>query len=140
MEPSKTSSPDVAWTGRALDFLTRKVGRPFTLAIIVLGASGWLVVNACAARAGWAFDPPPFFWLKRLCLLLTVAFLGLAHRAARKEKSRAKRILQERLDCLEQEALRDFLEGGTTVNTAPASDAAARTRRRESPIGRSPLH
>ena len=120
-DPASASSR----TERALDTITQRVGRPVTIVVIVLGIVAWCAFNASFVRAGWAFGPPPFLWLKRGCLLLTLAFLCLAHRTARQRRERAKRLLQSRLEYLEREALRDFLEGGHDVVVARARPNAS---------------
>jgi uncharacterized membrane protein len=52
---------------RAIEGLTRQLGRPRTLYTLVAVAGAWALYNAAASRLGWtAFDRPPFYALQGL--------------------------------------------------------------------------
>jgi uncharacterized membrane protein len=84
---------------RAIESLTRWIGRPVTLYVLVPAVATWAVYNAAAAARGWpTFDRPPFFWLQGAmtlyAALVTTTVLTAQTRQSRESERRAHLELQ----------------------------------------------
>ena len=66
---------------RALERLTRAVGRPASFYVVVAGVTLWTLANGAPGRTLGipALDPPPFYWLQgaMTCLALLTAIVVL---------------------------------------------------------------
>ena len=79
---------------RVLERVSRFVGQPAFLAIILLFVLLWIFANVALRRSGIAeFDPPPFIWLQGIvglsALLTATVVLGKQNRLAKLEEQRA---------------------------------------------------
>jgi uncharacterized membrane protein len=84
---------------RAIERLTRALGRPSTVYVTAATAGAWILVNGTLALAGaWALDPPPFMVLTTvasvLCLFMTMIVLTTQNRQAAHVERRAQLELQ----------------------------------------------
>lgn len=87
---------------RHLEAVSRVIGRPGYLVVVVGFIAVWTGFNYLAARAGGpAFDPPPFAWLEGLltaiALLTTTVILIAQNYQTKLERQRAHLDLQVNL-------------------------------------------
>jgi len=101
---------------RILERISRFVGQPIFLGIILLFVTLWIFTNIALRLFGIAaFDPAPFFWLQGIvglsALLTATVVLGKQNRLARLEEQRAHLELKVNL-LTEQKAAKliDLLE------------------------------
>jgi uncharacterized membrane protein len=101
---------------RYLERISRFVGRPVFLGIILVFVVLWMLVNTAMPRFGRVpFDPAPFFWLQGIiglsALLTATVVLSKQNRLARLEEQRAHLELKVNL-LTEQKAAKliDLLE------------------------------
>jgi uncharacterized membrane protein len=101
---------------RVLENLSRFLGRPVFLGIILLFVALWMLVNAALRTQHMAqFDPPPFFWLQGIvglgALLTATVVLTRQNRLATLSEQRAHLDLKVTL-LTEQKAAKiiDILE------------------------------
>jgi uncharacterized membrane protein len=93
-----TTSP----SQRHLEAVSRIIGRPGYLVLVLTLLAGWIGFNWLGARVGWtAFDPPPFPWLEGLLtavgLLTTTIILISQNYQTKLERQRAHLDLQVNL-------------------------------------------
>jgi uncharacterized membrane protein len=63
---------------RAVNRITAFMARPWFLALVGLGAAGWIVVNLIASMLGLqAIDAPPFPWLQGVTSLFSLVVVML---------------------------------------------------------------
>jgi uncharacterized membrane protein len=79
---------------RVMERISRFVGQPAFLGIILLSVTLWIVANIALREFGRAeFDPAPYFWLQGIialsALLITTVVLGKQNRLAKLEEQRA---------------------------------------------------
>jgi uncharacterized membrane protein len=79
---------------RVMERISRFVGQPAFLGIILLSVTLWIVANIALRELGRAeFDPAPYFWLQGIialsALLITTVVLGKQNRLAKLEEQRA---------------------------------------------------
>ena len=101
---------------RILERISRFVGQPVFLGIILLFVTFWILANIALRQFGVAaFDPAPFFWLQGIvglsALLTATVVLSKQNRLARLEEQRAHLELKVNL-LTEQKAAKliDLLE------------------------------
>jgi uncharacterized membrane protein len=87
---------------RHLEAVSRVIGRPGYLVLLVAVIVAWIGFNSVATRAGWsAFDPPPFAWLEGVLtgvgLLTTTIILIAQNYQTKLERQRAHLDLQVNL-------------------------------------------
>jgi uncharacterized membrane protein len=85
-ELERRALADASRHQRAIERLTRAVGRPRTLYLAACASALWVAFNAGAAAVGIRqLDPPPFAWLSMVAsvasLLTTLMILVTANRA-----------------------------------------------------------
>jgi uncharacterized membrane protein len=84
---------------RAIERVTRLLGRPFTIYVIAATAVAWIALNL--ALGPRALDPAPFFWLQGVvglaALVMTVMIVATQNPAARQSDRRAQLDLQVNL-------------------------------------------
>lgn len=79
---------------RVMERISRFVGQPVFLGIILLFVTLWIFANIALRELGGAeFDPAPYFWLQGIvalsALLITTVVLGKQNRLAKLEEQRA---------------------------------------------------
>jgi uncharacterized membrane protein len=84
---------------RAIERFTRAVGRPRTIAYVLLFVCTWIAANGILVASGRpAFDGPPFPWLigvlQLAALLMTVVILTTENRMSEIEEARSRLHLQ----------------------------------------------
>jgi uncharacterized membrane protein len=84
---------------RAIERFTLAVGRPRTVAIVVLVVAAWAVLNEILGLSGrHQLDPPPFSWLGGVlslaALLMTIVILTTENRMAEIAEQRSRLHLQ----------------------------------------------
>jgi uncharacterized membrane protein len=84
---------------RAIERFTLAVGRPRTVAIVVLVVAAWAVLNEILGLSGRRqLDPPPFSWLGGVlslaALLMTIVILTTENRMAEIAEQRSRLHLQ----------------------------------------------
>jgi uncharacterized membrane protein len=84
---------------RAIERFTRAVGRPRTIAYVLLFVFAWIAANGILVASGRpAFDGPPFPWLigalQLAALLMTVVILTTENRMSEIEEARSRLHLQ----------------------------------------------
>lgn len=84
---------------RAIERFTRAVGRPRTIAYVLLVVAAWIAANGILVATGRpAFDVPPFPWLigvlQLAALLMTVVILTTENRLSEVEEARSRLHLQ----------------------------------------------
>lgn len=101
---------------RIMERISRFIGQPVFLGIILLFVVFWILANCVARQFGIAeFDPPPFFWLQGIiglgALLTATVVLSKQNRFAKLEEQRAHLDLKVNL-LTEQKAAKliDLLE------------------------------
>lgn len=77
-----------------LESISRYIGHPAFLAVVLLIVAMWMLSNSLLQEPGeLAFDPPPHFWLQGLCglgaLLTTIVVLSKQNRLAKLAEQRA---------------------------------------------------
>jgi len=87
---------------RVMERISRFVGQPAFLGIILLFVTLWIVANIAMREFGRTeFDPAPYFWLQGIvalsALLITTVVLGKQNRLAKLEEQRAHLDLKENL-------------------------------------------
>ncbi len=85
---------EISRSQRILERISRFVGQPVFLGIILLLVAVWMLANAVLRRSGMVeFDPAPFFWLKGIvclgALLTATVVLIKQNRIAKLEEQRA---------------------------------------------------
>ena len=101
---------------RVMERISRFVGQPVFLGIIIFFVALWILANSVVRHFGMAeFDPPPFFWLQGIiglgALLTATVVLSKQNRLAKLEEQRAHLDLKVNL-LTEQKAAKliDLLE------------------------------
>lgn len=84
----------ISGSQRILERISRFVGRPAFLGIILLLVGLWILANVALRLSGMAeFDPAPYFWLQGMvglsALLTATVVLGKQNRLSRLEEQRA---------------------------------------------------
>jgi uncharacterized membrane protein len=79
---------------RIMERISRFVGQPAFLGIILIFATLWILANIALRELGRIeFDPAPYFWLQGMvglsALLTTTVVLGKQNRLAKQEEQRA---------------------------------------------------
>lgn len=79
---------------RVMERISRFVGQPAFLGLILLSVTLWIFANVALREFGRAeFDPAPYFWLQGIialsALLTTTVVLGKQNRLAKLEEQRA---------------------------------------------------
>lgn len=79
---------------RIMERISRFIGQPVFLGIILLFVALWILANIALRQLGMAeFDPAPFFWLQGIvglgALLTAIVVLSKQNRLARLEEQRA---------------------------------------------------
>ncbi len=79
---------------RLAERISRGVGQPAFLGLILAFVAAWIGANALRVALGLAaFDPPPYFWLQGIlglsALLITTVVLTKQNRVARLDEQRA---------------------------------------------------
>lgn len=79
---------------RVMERISRFVGQPAFLGIILLSVTLWIFANVALRAFGRTeFDPAPYFWLQGIvalsALLITTVVLGKQNRLAKLEEQRA---------------------------------------------------
>lgn len=86
---------DVGTHQRAIETVTRVLGRPMTLYVVVLMVGVWAVSNSVGRREGFAVpDPPPFFWLQGLIGLAALLVATLVLITQRRQATLIERRMQ----------------------------------------------
>jgi len=131
----RQAEADASHHQRAIERLTRAVGRPRTLYLAACASLVWVAVNAGAAAVGARqLDPPPFAWLSLAAsvasLLTTLMILVTANRADALGDRRERLALQIALLTDRKTAkiialLEELRRDSPAVRNRPDAEAAA---------------
>jgi uncharacterized membrane protein len=77
---------------RAVDRMTKVVGRPTSIGLLTLCLISWIGLNLVLKFSGWkAFDPPPFQWFQDVAAVLGLYITVLILNTQRREDELAER-------------------------------------------------
>jgi len=79
---------------RTVERITEYLGKPGTIAVLVVGVGLWISWNAyCITHNMWTPDPPPFYWLQGVtgmyAALMTTFILARQNREKHDDEARA---------------------------------------------------